>query len=110
MDQTNDEEKETREPINLRDKQLIKETRWLLSLEPDERTEYVQDIINSISRSLAAISSSEGGLKDKLKMVNDFMIELDEKSPELIPPITYAVKPEFQDAFSGFLRSLASNT
>lgn len=110
MDKTKNEEKETREPVNLRDKQLLEETRWLLSLEQDERTEYVRGVFSSISNSIAAIATAEGGLKDKLNMVNNFLIELDEKSPELIPPITYAVKPEFQEAFKDFLRALASNT
>jgi len=110
MDTPENKEKTTRTQINLRDKQLIEETRWLLSLEPDERTPYVRSVINGISQSLSTIATTEGGLKEKLNMVNAFLTELDEKAPELIPSITYAVKPEFQESFKDFLRSLASNT
>jgi len=109
MDQTENNE-ETTSQITPKDKQLIEETRWLLDLPPDERTKYVRDTLHGLSQSIKTIATTEGSLKDKLNWVNAFLIELDEKAPELIPPITYAVKPEYQESFKEFLRALASNS
>jgi len=87
-------------------KELVAETRLLLSMPEDKRREYVIGVINGLADAVKAISHHEGSIAEKLGMVNAFLNELDEKAAVLIPPLTYAVKREYQDAFRSFLTSL----
>ena len=85
---------------------LIEETRWLLNLPEPQRTEYVRDMINGLSKSIKQITNHQGGMAEKLALINGFIQELDEKATVLIPPITYAVKPEFQEVFRSFINQM----
>ena len=103
MDETQD-----REQAIFTDK-LVAETRWLLALAEPERTQYVRDIINGLSQSISKITTHQGGLTQKLELINAFIQELDTKAHVLIPPITYAVKPEYQEVFKSFINRLIPN-
>ena len=100
MDETQDKEQE-----HLRQK-LVLETRWLMTLEETERVEYVRGVINGLAQSFRKISSYEGNIPEKVAIINAFLQELDEKAPTLIPPITYAIKDEYQDVFRTFLNQM----
>lgn len=99
------DENEDRKQENFTEK-LVEETRWLLNLPEPKRTEYVRDIINGLSKSIKQISNHQGGMAEKLALVNALIQELDEKASVLIPPITYAVKPEFQEVFRSFINQM----
>lgn len=100
MDEVKDKEQE-----KLRQK-LVSETRWLLTLEEAERIEYVRAIIDGLAKSIKKISTYEGSIPEKVALINAFLQELDEKAPTLIPPITYAIKPEYQEIFKTFLNQM----
>lgn len=85
---------------------LIEETRWLLKLPEAERTVYIRNIINELSKSIQQITAHQGGIAEKLDLINALIQELDEKSHILIPPITYAIKPEYQEVFGSFINQL----
>jgi len=89
---------------------LVEETRWLLNLPEPDKTEYVRGIINGLSNSIKQITTHQGSLSEKLALINGFIQELDVKAHILIPPITYAVKPEFQEVFRQFINQLAQET
>ena len=99
------DENENREQAIFTDK-LVAETRWLLGLSEPERTQYVRNIINGLSQSINQITTHQGGLTRKLELINAFIQELDTKAHILIPPITYAVKPEYQEVFKSFINRL----
>ena len=102
------DENKNREQAIFTDK-LVAETRWLLALTEPDRTQYVRDIINGLSQSISKITTHQGGLTQKLELINAFIQELDTKAHVLIPPITYAVKPEYQEVFKSFMKRLIPN-
>ena len=85
---------------------LVEETRWLLNLPEPDRTVYIRDVISGLSKTIRQITNHQGGMAEKLALINGFIQELDEKATVLIPPITYAVKPEFQDVFRYFINQM----
>ncbi len=85
---------------------IVEETRWLLNLPEPERTVYIRDIISGLSKTIKQISNHQGGMAEKLALINGFIQELDEKADILIPPITYAIKPEFQEVFRSFINQM----
>lgn len=85
---------------------LRNETAWLMDLEEEKRVEYVRETIANLGISIERIIYFEGGFQEKLAVIQQFLAELESSSANLIPPIVYAVKPEFQDVFRDFLKRL----
>jgi len=104
MDEEEDREQEE-EQVAFNER-LVAETQWLLGLPEQKRTEYIRGVINGLAQSIQQIAEHQGGIMEKLNLVSQLVEELDENAPRMIPPITYAIKPEFQDVFSDFLRHL----
>ena len=100
MDETQDKEQE-----RLRLK-LVAETQQLMSMPEPDRTEYVRGVINSLAEGVKKISAYQGSIPEKIAVINAFLQELDDKAPQLIPSITYAIKPEFQDVIRTFLNQM----
>ena len=89
------------------EEQLEKETRWLMSLPEKQRTEYVNQVLESIAESIRRIASQPNNM-EKLQMAKALFDELNKKSTTIIPPVIYAIRPEFQHAFIKILKE-ASN-
>ena len=66
------DENENREQAIFTDK-LVEETRWLIALPEPDRTIYVRDIINGLSQSISKITTHQGGLTQKLELINAFI-------------------------------------
>lgn len=91
---------------------LILETRWLMSLKPVDRFNYVNKMINSLADTIKQITQQindvEGiaQLTVANELIQNFIDDLNEKSTTMIPPIEYAIKQEFRPAFHRFIEDL----
>jgi hypothetical protein len=52
---------------------------------------------------------SEKNTLNQLKMANQFWNELQQQSSQIIPPLLYAVKPEFRPAFLQMLQAISQS-
>lgn len=86
---------------------LITETRWLMSLSPEDRVEYVNNVIQSLADSIKQIATQKSNL-DKLKLAQQLFEEINDKATTLMPPIIYCIKPEFQPTFIRLLKEFAA--
>ena len=104
MDEEEDREQEE-EQVAFGER-VVAETQWLLGLPEKDRIEYVRGVINGLIKSIQTIAEHQGGIFEKLDLVNQLVKELDENASRMIPPIQYSFKPEFQDVLGDFLRHL----
>ena len=86
---------------------LEKETQWLMSLTPEKRTQYVKGVIESLGDSFKEIANAKGKGR-KAKAAFKFLKELNNKTTDILPPIVYSIKPEFQQVYIGVLQELAA--
>lgn len=98
-------EKASNDKLNPEEQALLQETRWLYSLTPEDRTRYVTETIEFLSKALKQIAKEESQTEALGKLLK-FVDELDEKQTTLLPPIKYLFRPEFlpvvDDLFDDF--------
>lgn len=86
---------------------VVLETRALMAMREDERFEYVKGVIESLGAAFKEIINQKGRL-NQMKMGQELWNELDEKAPELIPPIIYSIKPEYQQTYIKLMKEIGA--
>ncbi|MEM2946558.1 MAG: hypothetical protein QXI87_09500 [Thermoproteota archaeon] len=86
---------------------LIAETRWLLSLPEEARIAYVNSVLKNLAEGLKQIAKTEAPL-EKLKQAQQFFEELNSKANVIMPPVIYAIRPEFHETFKALLKELSN--
>ena len=89
------------------EERLAAETRWLMSLAPEARTQYVKGVIESLGDSFKEMFNVKGKIK-LAKTADNFLKELNDKATTLIPPIVYSMKLEFQPIYLRFLEEVSA--
>lgn len=93
--------------VDPQEKQYIAET-GLNSMTEQQRIQYVYNLIQSLTNAIMQIKSEKNTL-NQLKMANQFWNELQQQSSQIIPPLLYAVKPEFRPAFLQMLQAISQS-
>jgi hypothetical protein len=87
------------------ERQYIAET-GLAGMTEQQRIQYIYSIIEALTNAIVKIKSEKNTL-NQLKMANQFYNELQQQSSQIIPPLLYAVKPEFRPAFLQMLQAIS---
>jgi hypothetical protein len=84
----------------------IEESNRILAMPEPQRTQYVTQVILSLAVAIKKIAETQGLLNKKRKL-EKLIGEWMQKSPKLLPPLIYSIKPEFREAYLPILEALS---